>query len=353
MATTAYTIQQRATIIYRTVVDIFDWDRSSDCVTPFELALKQLEGVDATGTLCVPGAGIGTYVLAALQKGFSPESITAIEFDEKYFELGSSMFSRFGVNYILADYLTWNPNMQFDVIIGNPPYQGGAFGKSVYKSLWPLFWAKSLELTKDDGYVSLITPNTWCGPSKQLAKRDAVDGKCRLWDVFNTYTSVADVTSVKAFFPGVGSTFSLVSVDKSGTGGLSFTDGYSAHLGFYPLSGAEQVQRELALEGNIRELLSMGRPRNGEQWRVSYVCSRHIRENTVEVLRADETPASGLHESLYGYIYCETEKQAQYVMDRMLECRDIYNKHARYHGFIDSNVVGMTSLPALPSSKTK
>jgi hypothetical protein len=257
------------------------------------------------------------------------------------------------INTVCADYATWEPEMQFDVIIGNPPYQGGAFGKSVYKSLWPLFWAKSLELTKDDGYVSLITPNTWCGPSKQLAKRDAVDGKCRLWDVFNTYTSVADVTSVKAFFPGVGSTFSLVSVDKSGTGGLSFTDGYSAHLGFYPLSGAEQVQRELALEGNIRELLSMGRPRNGEQWRVSYVCSRHIRENTVEVLRADETPASGLHESLYGYIYCETEKQAQYVMDRMLECRDIYNKHARYHGFIDSNVVGMTSLPALPSSKTK
>jgi hypothetical protein len=351
MATSTYTVQQRATIIYRTVVDIFDWDKSSDCVTPFELALKQLEGVDTTGTLCVPGAGIGTYVLAALQKGFSPESITAIEFDEKYFELGSSMFSRFGVNYILADFLTWNPNMEFDVIVGNPPYQGGSFGKAVYKSLWPLFWKKSLELAKDDGYVSLITPLTWCSPTTDLSKRDAIDGKVRLWDVFNSYRSVADVTSVKAFFPGVGSTFSLVNVDKSGSSGLSFTDGYSPSLGFYPLSGPDVVSKELSKSGNIADTFSF--KRTDEEWKVSIVSSRTVKEINVEVLEWDQDPVTKLHPSLYGYIYCATREQAEYVRERMLECRDILNKHGRYHGFVCYQILGMISLPKLSFSKTK
>jgi len=348
-----YTISERAAGIYKIASEVFNWKRSSDCVTPLDLARQQIQGRDPSGTVCVPGAGIGTYIVAALGAGFKPQNIYAVEIDPAYYELGAAIYRRFGVNYVLADFLTWRPNMQFDAVIGNPPYQGGDFGKSVYKSLWPLFWAKSLELAKEDGYVSLITPNTWCGPSRQLAKRDAVDGKCRLWDVFDSYTSVADVTTVKAFFPGVGSTFSLVSVDKSGRDGLSFTDGFSGSLGFYPNSGAEQVQRELSLSDNIRDTLSMGKPRNGEKWRVSYVCSRHIRENTTEVIRADEFPASGLHESLYGYIYCATEAQAVYVRERLLECRDIYNKHARWHGFIDSNVVGMTTIPNLPTTAGK
>jgi hypothetical protein len=123
-----YTVKERANTIYKTVVDTFDWDRSSDCVTPLELAQKQLEGLNPSGTICIPGAGIGTYVVAAINQGFRPENITAVELDEKYFEFGSPMFSRFGVKYVLADYLTWDPQMQFDVVVGNPPYQGGDFG---------------------------------------------------------------------------------------------------------------------------------------------------------------------------------------------------------------------------------
>jgi predicted RNA methylase len=151
---TTYNTTQRATKIYQTVVDIFDWDRSSDCVTPFDLALKQLEGVDVTGTLCIPGAGIGTYVLAAMQRGFKPENIYAVELDQKYYELGSAMFERFGVNYVLADFLEWNPQMKFDAVIGNPPFQRG--GNSAF---YAMFFRKAGEILNEGGYFSLVSPS--------------------------------------------------------------------------------------------------------------------------------------------------------------------------------------------------
>ena len=149
-----YTITEGATILYNTALDIFDWNQTSDCVTPMEVAQSQFRGVPTTGELCIPGAGIGTYVVAALQAGFLPENITAVELDPMYYELGSGMFDRFGVNYVHADFLTLDPSMKFDVIIGNPPYQKG--GNSAF---YTMFLRKIGELLKPGGYFSQVTPS--------------------------------------------------------------------------------------------------------------------------------------------------------------------------------------------------
>ncbi len=148
-----YTITERASGIYKIAADVFNWSKSSDCVTPLEVAQKQFEGCDTTGTVCIPGAGIGTYVVAALQAGFKPESIFAVELDPAYFELGSAIYRRFGVNYVLADFLEWDPQMQFDVIVGNPPYQ-----KSKYSDFYVCFIKRSAELLREGGYFSMIAP---------------------------------------------------------------------------------------------------------------------------------------------------------------------------------------------------
>jgi hypothetical protein len=321
---------------------VFDWHKSSECVTPYKLVQKQFERCNGAGTVCIPGAGIGTYVLAAIEAGFEPANIYAVELNKGYYQLGAAIFDRFGINYVHADFLTWGPQMKFDAVIGNPPYQGGDFGQKVYKSLWPKFWAKSFELVKDDGIVSLITPLTWCSPTSDLAKRDAIEGETRLWNVFQKFTSVADVTTIKDFFPGVGSTFSLVTVDKSGHEGLTFTNGYKPELGFYPLSGADDVVNELSLTDNISSNFSW--KDDGSAWRVSLVKSRKVCEINVEVCERDQTPVSNLPASLYAYIYCPTRNQAEYVKERILECREILYKHCRYNGFIDLKVTGLISL---------
>ena len=149
-----FTTIQRAKAIYSTTIEVFDWHKSSECVTPYELALKQFEGCDVAGTVCIPGAGVGTYVLAAIEAGFKSANIYAVEFNEGYYQLGAAIFDRFGINYVHADFLTWEPQMEFDVIVGNPPFQKG--GNSAF---YAMFFNKAGEILKEGGYFSLVSPS--------------------------------------------------------------------------------------------------------------------------------------------------------------------------------------------------
>jgi hypothetical protein len=51
-------------------------------------------------------------------------------------------------------------DMEFDVVIGNPPYQNGKT-KSMRDAIWPKFTDLSLNLVKDSGIISLIVPPQW------------------------------------------------------------------------------------------------------------------------------------------------------------------------------------------------
>jgi predicted RNA methylase len=168
---TNYTVPERASRIYKTALDVFNWSKSSDCVTPLEVAQNQFEGLDPDFTVFIPGAGIGTYVVAALEAGLKPENIFAIELDPAYFELGSAIYRRFGVNYVLDDLFTWQLNMQrIDAVIGNPPYSDtrnvkGATSGGCSKGLDNQFFERAIQMADR---VSLIIR------SKYFAKKSAI-----------------------------------------------------------------------------------------------------------------------------------------------------------------------------------
>ena len=53
--------------------------------------------------------------------------------------------------------------MKFDVIVGNPPYQGPHEGSNSY---WKKFIIKSFYHLNDNGYLSYLTPNGWVNDNK-------------------------------------------------------------------------------------------------------------------------------------------------------------------------------------------
>jgi phospholipid N-methyltransferase len=137
------------------MVDVFDYNTTSDVVTPSALVQKQVDSIPSLeGKILIPGAGIGSYIPALLNKGVKPSNIYAVEISPAYAHLGRGIFSRFGVNYVNTDFLIWEPEMLFDVVIGNPPYQKGK-----NSSFYVQFLKRAEEVLKPGGFFSMLVPS--------------------------------------------------------------------------------------------------------------------------------------------------------------------------------------------------
>jgi SAM-dependent methyltransferase len=76
-------------------------------------------------------------------------------------------------NIISGDFLVQDfPDMKFDIVLGNPPYQtpkkGAYKGAAGHRTLWDGFVKHSLELLKPGGYLGFITPANWRRPDSAL-----------------------------------------------------------------------------------------------------------------------------------------------------------------------------------------
>lgn len=67
-----------------------------------------------------------------------------------------------GINVMVSDYLSWEPNMKFDVIVGNPPYQTKSDDSDTKtQPIWDKFVAKAFSLLVDNGYLCFVHPSGW------------------------------------------------------------------------------------------------------------------------------------------------------------------------------------------------
>jgi release factor glutamine methyltransferase len=93
-----------------------------------ELAIKKIQSLHATGeNIKILDIGTGSGVIPlVLKKHFPKAEVLSVDFSEKALETArkNAAFHQLEATFIHADYLNYNLNENFDIIISNPPYIG-------------------------------------------------------------------------------------------------------------------------------------------------------------------------------------------------------------------------------------
>jgi predicted RNA methylase len=168
---------------------------------------------DPKSTFCDLSMGKGTFLIEIVNRLVYIYNYT--EEDAKSRVFGYDIRVKY-INYLKRrgyknvfhkDSLTEKFNMEFDVVLGNPPYQE-VTGASNAKAIWPKFVQKSFDICKEDGYVSLIHPSGW---------RDVKGNFSHIKDLLKSknikYLNVNDFNKGKEVF-GVGTNFDWYVVEN-------------------------------------------------------------------------------------------------------------------------------------------
>jgi release factor glutamine methyltransferase len=93
-----------------------------------ELAIKKIQSLHAiVENIKILDIGTGSGVIPlVLKKHFPQAEVLSVDFSEKALETArkNAAFHQLEVTFIHADYLNYNPNENFDIMISNPPYIG-------------------------------------------------------------------------------------------------------------------------------------------------------------------------------------------------------------------------------------
>lgn len=158
------------------------------------------------------------WALCLRNRGFENISVAAYRNDAV-----EAFCKKFNFNFVD---LTEKNNMKFDVIVGNPPYQGR--GENSDSALWLTILNEVIHHLNDDGMIALVSPTSWIGRTTTTKKSN--------FDVFNTYQICALRIFSPEFksrhFPGVGSTFCYYIIKKTAatTHTILILDQSTAHI---------------------------------------------------------------------------------------------------------------------------
>jgi hypothetical protein len=142
-------------------------------------------------------------------------------------------------------------NMQFDVVLGNPPYQIKVGDKKT-EPIWNKFFHKSLSLLKEGGYMSLIHPSGWRNIEGKFSDVKDIIKKKKLH-----YLSINNEKKGMEIF-GAETRFDYYLLENTVNDGvlteITFQDGTVdevdlSNIGFIPNGSLSEVQSLIAKEG--------------------------------------------------------------------------------------------------------
>jgi hypothetical protein len=191
---------------------------------------------DPSLTWLDPAAGIGNFPLAVymrLMKGLKEcipddekrtkyileDMLYMVEIYEPNISVINDIFchTEYKLNLYEGSFFDYEPNMKFNIIIGNPPFQKVETGEtkkeiriSKYNSnYWSIFVKNCFNsLLKDKGYLLFITPFSWMSSGSQLC------------DIYYKHQLLyINIAECGRWFGGVGSTFSYYLIKKEANNG--------------------------------------------------------------------------------------------------------------------------------------
>jgi len=127
-----------------------------------------------------PGAGKGIFSLSLLKRNIKPHNLYLVEYNPKNIDILKDTLK--GCKIIEEDFLKWDIPIQFDVIVGNPPFNSGGLKKVPTnrvrkkredgRTMWHLFVRKAISILKPGGYLVMIIPSIWMRPVTHNTSRD-------------------------------------------------------------------------------------------------------------------------------------------------------------------------------------
>ena len=152
---------------------------------------------------------------------FDIDIIDKIVYNDKYSFLCNQIKRKYpGIVVMQGDFIELEFDMKFDVIVGNPPYQGNNDkGTKQPKShnLWSKFAEKGVELLNPNGFIAFVTPDSWMSPNSQLLK------------LFKDNSLIWVDTEVGKYFT-VGSSFTAWCVQKNKNTQTAVSDGLEVDI---------------------------------------------------------------------------------------------------------------------------
>ena len=105
-----------------------------------------------------PSCGCGNFIDAILNDNPNA-SVDGVDIDKKVFVGLKKKYKYPNVRLFNCDFLKYNPDRQYDLIIGNPPFNLPA--ESPYSNTTDAFVLRSLELLKENGKLIMVLPSTF------------------------------------------------------------------------------------------------------------------------------------------------------------------------------------------------
>lgn len=200
------TISEKLEIQYKLIeeyrgISTIEKKLHGEVFTPFELIDEMLDTLpswvwkDKTLKWLDPANGIGNFPFVIVRRLMDGLKDVILDENERYRHILEKMIyacdiqtknmfiylmlfdsnNEYKMNYYRGSYLSkefdelgWG---EFDIIIGNPPYQEShSNGKSNRSSLrlWAKFTIKSLKTLKENGFLLFITPSGWAGSTSAV-----------------------------------------------------------------------------------------------------------------------------------------------------------------------------------------